>query len=193
MLTLLKQARAPAACVKLPNLPHFKSWWVFPPHGSPPPPLLAKLWVREGDRRLGLACWHIQVRERNARQKVHAQAQQAWTLIEGLEGPARVTSREVGHLMGGERPGRASIQDRASLVLLMGAAAARRKGVLLPGPAGFGSGGPPRANRVEGRGPPRRCSAASANTHALTHATAQRVALTRTRFTTATRFGQRPF
>ena len=35
---LLKQARAPAACAKLPNVPHFKGWWVFPPHGSPLPP-----------------------------------------------------------------------------------------------------------------------------------------------------------
>ena len=62
---------------------------------------------------MGLVCWHIQGLERNARWKAHAQAQQAWTLIEGLEGPAWVTSRDLGLLMGGERAGQAAIQDRA--------------------------------------------------------------------------------
>ena len=101
------------------------------------------MWVREGGRLSSLVCWHIQVLEHNARREVHAQVQQAWTLIEGLEGLAWVTSRQVGLLMGGERAGRVAIQDRAILVLMMEAAAARRKQVLLPGPAGGGGGGDP--------------------------------------------------
>ena len=67
--------------------------------------------------------------------------QQAWTLTEGLEGPPRVPSRGAGILMGGGQAGRAALQDRAILVLMMEAAAARRKRVLLPGPAGWGWGG----------------------------------------------------
>ena len=123
-----------------------------------------------------MVCWHIQL-ERNARPGFHAQVQQAWTLMVGLERPARVTSREVGLLIAGERAWRAAIPDRAVLVPMMEAAAARRKRVMLPGPAGWGGRGPPWAKWLEGRGPPRRCSAAHPNTDGNINASAQRGAV----------------
>ena len=95
----------------------------------------AKLWARDGDQVLRMVCWHMRVLERSARRAVRAQVQQARTQIVGLEGPARVASREVGLPMREEWAGRAVIHDRAMLVLAMEAAAARRKRGLLPGPA----------------------------------------------------------
>ena len=110
------------------------------------------MWVREGGRLSSLVCWHIQVLEHNARREVHAQVQQAWTLIEGLEGLAWVPSREAGLLMGGERTGRAAIPDRALPILMAEAAAARgRRRRLL---AWWGWGRPPGQNGWRDEDPP---------------------------------------
>ena len=78
-----------------------------------------------------------------------------------LEGPDRVASRATGSLFGEERAGRGAVQERAVWVLLMEAAAARRRQGQLPAQSWWGEGSPPWAGRVEGRGPPRGCSAAN--------------------------------
>ena len=81
----------------------------------------------------------------NARRVLHAQVQQAWAPIVEVEGPARVTSRGLGLLLGEERAGWGAIQDRATLILVMEAAAARRERGQLPGPAWWWGGRIPQA------------------------------------------------
>ena len=65
----------------------------------------ANLWVREGVQVLGIAFWHIRVLEHNARRVAHAEVHQVWAQIVELEGPTRVTSREVVLLLGDKRAG----------------------------------------------------------------------------------------
>ena len=60
----------------------------------------AKLWVREGVQVLGLAYCHVRVFEHRAGRAVHAQVQQEWGQIVGLETTARVMGRKVGILLG---------------------------------------------------------------------------------------------
>ena len=114
----------------------------------------AKLWAKEGVQSLGIACWHVRVLEQAARRGLHAQVQQEWAHIVGLEGPGRATSQTTGSLFGAERVGREVIQERAMLVLLMEAAAARRRQGQLseqpgrgeedhPGQGGWGYADPP--------------------------------------------------
>ena len=87
----------------------------------------AKLWVRERIQAQGIDCWHLRGLDHNAQQVVHAAVQQECAHIVELEMPVRVTSQTMGSLLGEERASRGAIQERAMLVLMMEAAAARRK------------------------------------------------------------------
>ena len=153
----------------------------------------AKLWVREGIQVLGIACWHVRALEQNDRRVVHAQVQPEWAHAVEAEKPTGATSWEMGSLLGQERAEPGAIQERAMLVLVMEAAAARRRLGQLPTQSCWGGGGPLRAGRVEGRGPPRGCSAAYPGTDGTTNAGAQRYATASRKLPTATGFGQRYF
>ena len=103
----------------------------------------AKLWVREGIRVPGIACGHVSVLAQNARRVVHAQVQQEWAHIVESERPARVTSQKMGSLLGQERAGRGAMQETAMLVLVIEAAADRRKLEQLPTQSWWREGDPP--------------------------------------------------
>ena len=71
--------------------------------------------------------------ERSSRQvgPAHVQQEEGAQFVES-ETPARVSSWKVGILLGKERAGRGAVQERATLVLMMEPAAARRKRGQLP-------------------------------------------------------------
>ena len=90
--------------------------------------------ARQRDQWLRIVGWHMRVLEHRTRQAMRMQVQQAWQPLIGLEGSARaVSGRSFLGLMGKERAGRMAVQDRAMLVLMMEAAAARRRLRSLPG------------------------------------------------------------
>ena len=64
---------------------------------------------------------------------MQVQVQRDWLQLTGSDGSARVISQEVGIRMGEERAGILAVQDRAVLILMMEAAAARRILRSLPG------------------------------------------------------------
>ena len=129
----------------------------------------------------------VRVQESHERQAMQVQAQQGWLHMAKLEEPARVRSREMGLLMGEERASRVAMPDKATRVLTMEAAAARRRQGLLPGPSWWGEGNASGREGWWGEDPPRRCSAAHPTGGGTTHAT------TSTQPTPTARFGQGAF
>ena len=103
---------------------------------------------------LGIACWHVGVLEHNPRWVDHAQIPQEWAHIVALERPARVTSRMMGIFWGEERAGQGGMPERAVLVLLMKAAAARRKRGQLPTQSWCGEPPPPGQEGWRSEDPP---------------------------------------
>ena len=87
----------------------------------------AKLWDREGVQIRGIVSWHVRVLERAARRELQDQAQQGWASIVTMEGPERLSSRAMGHLLGAERAGREQIRERSMFLLHMEAAATRKE------------------------------------------------------------------
>ena len=78
-------------------------------------------------------------------------------------------------------------------MLMMEAAAARRKLGQLPTQSWWGEGDPPGQEGWRDEDPPRACSAAYPGTDGTTNTSAQRYATASRKLTTATRFGQRSF
>ena len=81
----------------------------------------------EWEQRIKIVWWHAQVPERRTRHAMPVQVQQEWMQLLGGEWSERVISLEGASLMGEEQAGRAAGQVRAILVLMMEAAAARRR------------------------------------------------------------------
>ena len=131
-------------CGNFPPDQIFLSFALFQPTPPPSPPPVVQAWA-----------W--------------ARAWACAQIVE-LEGLSRVTSWEVGLLLGDERAGRGTIQERAMLVAMM---EARRKRGQLPGPAWWG-GEPPGLGWAEERGPTGRCSAARPGTDGTPNGGAQR-------------------
>ena len=94
------------------------------------------------------------VLQQAAKRGLHAQVQQEWTHILKLEEPPRTTSQTMGSLFGVERVGREVIRERATMVLLMAAAAARSRQGQLSEQPGQGGGGPPGQGRWRCEDPP---------------------------------------